>query len=249
MTSSGTSELPLLRIGALTKRFGGFTALDNVSVDIRAGERFGLIGPNGSGKTTLINCISGAFRTEASTVIFGGEDITQLPPHLRTRRGIARSFQIPRPFKSMTVVENLMVALDFTSAHHLRLSMDDHRDSAMVILREMGLAAKADARVTGLSQVELRKMELARALATRPKLLISDEAMAGLSGSEVDEVLDLLMKLASEDITIIMIEHIMQAVMRFSQRIMCLDAGKIIAIGQPSEVMANARVQEAYLGT
>jgi branched-chain amino acid transport system ATP-binding protein len=233
MTSGDTTELPLLRIEGLTKRFGGFTALDNVSVDIKPGERFGLIGPNGSGKTTLINCISGAFRTEPSTVIFGGEDITRLAPHVRTRRGI----------------ENLMVAADFTSATHLRLSADDHRDSAMVILQQMGLAAKADARVTGLSQVELRKMELARAMATRPKLLISDEAMAGLSGSEVDEVLDLLIKLAGESITIIMIEHIMQAVMRFSERIMCLDAGKIIAIGQPSDVMANARVQEAYLGT
>ena len=248
MTSAPATELPLLKIEGLTKRFGGFTALDNVSVDIRPGERFGLIGPNGSGKTTLINCISGAFRTEPSTVLFNGEDITRLPPHVRTRRGIARSFQIPRPFRSMTVIENLMVAVDFTSGH-LSLSAGDHRDRAMAILREMGLAAKADARVTGLSQVELRKMELARAMATRPKLLISDEAMAGLSGSEVDEVLDLLIKLAGESITIIMIEHIMQAVMRFSERIMCLEAGKIIAIGKPSDVMANARVQEAYLGT
>jgi branched-chain amino acid transport system ATP-binding protein len=248
MTSAPAAELALLKIAALTKRFGGFTALDNVSVDIKPGERFGLIGPNGSGKTTLINCISGAFRTEPSTVLFNGEDITRLPPHVRTRRGIARSFQIPRPFRSMTVIENLMVAVDFTSAH-LSLSADDRRDQAMTILREMGLAAKANARVTGLSQVELRKMELARAMATRPKLLISDEAMAGLSGSEVDEVLDLLLKLAGESITIIMIEHIMQAVMRFSERIMCLEAGKIIAIGKPSDVMANARVQEAYLGT
>jgi branched-chain amino acid transport system ATP-binding protein len=249
MTSGDTTQFPLLRIGSLTKRFGGFTALDNVSVDIEPGERFGLIGPNGSGKTTLINCISGAFRTEPNTVIFRGEDVTRLPPHVRTRRGIARSFQIPRPFKSMTVVENLMVAIDFTSAAHLRLSADDHRESAMAILTQMGLAARAERPVTVLSQVELRKMELARALATRPKLLISDEAMAGLSGSEVDEVLDLLMSLASQDITIIMIEHIMQAVMRFSQRIMCLDAGRIIAIGEPAEVMANPRVQEAYLGT
>ena len=249
MASVPAAELPLLRIEGLTKRFGGFTALDNVSVDIKPGERFGLIGPNGSGKTTLINCISGAFRTEPATVVFGGEDITRLPPHLRTRRGIARSFQIPRPFKSMTVTENLMVALDFANRADQGLSAGERRDSVMSILSQMGLAAKADARVTGLSQVELRKMELARAMATRPKLLISDEAMAGLSGSEVDEVLDLLMKLADEAITIIMIEHIMQAVMRFSQRIMCLDAGKIIAIGAPADVMANARVQEAYLGT
>jgi len=241
------AQAPLLRISALTKRFGGFTALDNVSVEIRPGERFGLIGPNGSGKTTLINCISGAFRTEAGTVIFRDEDITGLQPHIRTRRGIARSFQIPRPFKSMTVAENLMVALDFAADEHV--SIAQRRDTMMSILMRMGLASKADVSATKLSQVELRKMELARAMATHPKLLISDEAMAGLSSSEVDEVLDLLMGLADQDITIIMIEHIMQAVMRFSDRVMCLDAGRIIAIGAPSEVMANQRVQEAYLGT
>ena len=241
------SQTPLLRISALTKRFGGFTALDNVSVEIRPGERFGLIGPNGSGKTTLINCISGAFRAEPGTVTFRDEDITRLQPHLRTRRGIARSFQIPRPFRSMTVAENLMVALDFAADE---LASEAHRrETMMSILTRMGLASKANVSATKLSQVELRKMELARAMATHPKLLISDEAMAGLSSSEVDEVLDLLMSLAAQDITIIMIEHIMQAVMRFSDRVMCLDAGKIIAIGAPAEVMANQRVQEAYLGT
>jgi branched-chain amino acid transport system ATP-binding protein len=242
-------EVPLLRIDAVTKRFGGFVALDDVSVDIRPGERFGLIGPNGSGKTTLINCISGAMRAEVGTVVFRGEDITQLPAHMRTRRGIARSFQIPRPFKSMTVAENLMVALDFAAIGDDFVVAAQRRDTVMSILTQTGLAAKADLSTTGLSQVELRKMELARAMATHPKLLISDEAMAGLSSSEVDEVLDLLIKLASQGITIIMIEHIMQAVMRFSQRVMCLDAGKIIAIGAPAEVMANQRVQEAYLGT
>ena len=249
MTSLVAPEAPLLRIDAVTKSFGGFVALDNVSVDIRKGERFGLIGPNGSGKTTLINCISGAFRPEAGTVHFLGEDVTLLPPHQRARRGIARSFQIPRPFKSMTVVENLMVALDFTAARDLAGSALPELDVAMSILTRMGLASKADAATTTLSQVELRKMELARAMAVGPKLLISDEAMAGLSSSEVDEVLDLMISLGDEDITIIMIEHIMQAVMRFSQRMMCLDAGKIIAIGAPAEVMANPRVQEAYLGT
>jgi branched-chain amino acid transport system ATP-binding protein len=243
------TDAPLLRISALTKRFGGFTALDTVSFDIRPGERFGLIGPNGSGKTTLINCISGAFRTEPGTVTFHGEDITQMPAHVRTRRGIARSFQIPRPFKSMTVLENLMVALDFAVATDPLVSAAHRRETAMSILSRMGLAPKANVSAATLSQVELRKMELARAMATRPKLLISDEAMAGLSASEVDEVLDLLMSLAGHDITVIMIEHIMQAVMRFSERVMCLDAGKIIAIGKPEEVMANQRVQEAYLGT
>jgi branched-chain amino acid transport system ATP-binding protein len=249
MTSPAADEQPLLRIDAVTKRFGGFVALDNVSVDIRPGERLGLIGPNGSGKTTLINCISGALRAEAGSVIFRGENITRLPPHMRTRRGIARSFQIPRPFKSMTVAENLMVALDFATVAGSSVPEAERRDIVMSVLAQTGLTSKADLPTTGLSQVELRKMELARAMATHPKLLISDEAMAGLSSSEVDEVLDLLIKLAGEGITIIMIEHIMQAVMRFSERVMCLDAGKIIAIGAPHEVMANQRVQEAYLGT
>ena len=246
---SSVDQSPLLRIEALTKSFGGFVALDNINVDIRKGERFGLIGPNGSGKTTLVNCISGALRPSKGIVVFAGDDITPLSPNRRSHRGIARSFQIPRPFRSMTVIENLMVALDFAAHRHLLESASHRRDAAMAILTRIGLAAKADSPTATLTQVELRKMELARALATGPKLLISDEAMAGLSTSEVDEVLELLISLGGEDIAIIMIEHIMQAVMRFSERVMCLDAGKIIAIGAPGEVMANPRVQEAYLGT
>ena len=238
---------PLLRVDNLTKRFGGFTALDGISIAIRPGERFGLIGPNGSGKTTLINCISGVFGVDAGTISFRGEDISGLPAYRRTRRGIARSFQIPRPFKSMTVIENLMVALDFAGAGHGLNSTGQQRE-VMDLLDRMGLGAKARTPSGALSQVELRKMELARAMAARPKLLISDEAMAGLSASEIDEVLELLLKLNGEGITIIMIEHIMHAVMRFSERVMCLDAGQIIAIGAPAEVMANSRVQEAYLG-
>jgi branched-chain amino acid transport system ATP-binding protein len=245
---SNADDAPLLAIAGMTKNFGGFVALDNVSIDIRKGERFGLIGPNGSGKTTLINCISGALSPQKGSVTFAGEDVTGLPAYKRARRGIARSFQIPRPFKSMTVVENLVVALDFASGHAVLESAAHQRDAAMAILSRIGLTARADAPTTTLTQVELRKMELARALAARPKLLISDEAMAGLSGSEVDEVLELLMSLAADGITIIMIEHIMQAVMKFSQRVMCLDAGRIIALGTPHEVMADKRVQEAYLG-
>ncbi len=242
-------ESPLLRIDGLTKTFGGFVAVDNVNFEVRKGERFGLIGPNGSGKTTLVNCISGALRPNRGVVLFAGQDITPMPANQRSHRGIARSFQIPRPFRSMTVLENLMVALDF-AAHRQLLETEAHRrDAAMSILTRIGLAPKAMVSTATLTQVELRKMELARAMVTGPKLLISDEAMAGLSTSEVDEVLDLLLSLGGEDVAIIMIEHIMQAVMRFSERVMCLDAGKIIAIGAPSEVMANPRVQEAYLGT
>ena len=132
------ADAPLLQVGAITKTFGGFTALDNITVDIRKGERFGLIGPNGSGKTTLINCISGALRPQAGTVVFCGEDVTQLPPHLRARRGIARSFQIPRPFRSMTVLENLMVGLDFAGVGSGQME----EEAAMSILTRMGLASK-----------------------------------------------------------------------------------------------------------
>jgi branched-chain amino acid transport system ATP-binding protein len=249
MTPPAAVEAPLLQIQALTKNFGGFVALDNVNVEIRKGERFGLIGPNGSGKTTLVNCISGALRPNRGGVVFAGADITQLPPNQRSHLGIARSFQIPRPFRSMTVLENLMVGLDFAARRELLETEAHRREAAMSILTRIGLAGRAKVPTAALTQVDLRKMELARALATGPKLLISDEAMAGLSTSEVDEVLDLLLGLAGDDIAIIMIEHIMQAVMRFSERVMCLDAGRIIAIGTPSEVMANARVQEAYLGT
>ena len=239
---------PLLSVTSVTKRFGGFTALDGVSLDIRAGERFGLIGPNGSGKTTLINCISGALHHDSGAVSFAGRDISRLPAYQRARCGIARSFQIPRPFKSMTVVENLAVALDFAAEEH-GLDRAGRDDAIADILDRMGLAAKAQTMSSQLSQVELRKMELARAVAARPKLLISDEAMAGLSNSEIDEVLELLVRLNRDGLTIIMIEHIMHAVMRFSERVVCLDTGRIIAAGTPAEVMADKRVQEAYLGT
>jgi len=237
----------LLSVQSLSKRFGGFTALDGVSIDIRSGERFGLIGPNGSGKTTLINCVSGALANDGGRILFDGVEISRLPAYQRTRRGIARSFQIPRPFASMSVLENLVVPLEYV-VHRGSLHTADTRSEAMEILRGMGLADKADTRSNQLSQVELRKLELARAMAARPKLLISDEAMAGLSANEVAEVLEILLKLNATGITIIMIEHIMQAVMRFSQRVICLDAGRIICEGSPQDIVRNADVQKAYLG-
>jgi len=237
----------LLRIDAVSKHFGGFTALDQVSVDVAPGERFGLIGPNGSGKTTLINCVSGALTNDAGRIVFDGEEVSRLPAYQRTRRGIARSFQIPRPFASMSVLENLVVPLEYV-AHRGSLHTADTRGEALQILKDMGLAEKADAPSSTLSQVELRKMELARAMAARPRLLISDEAMAGLSSNEVSEVLEILFKLNAAGITIIMIEHIMQAVMRFSQRVVCLDAGRIICEGTPESIVQNPDVQRAYLG-
>jgi branched-chain amino acid transport system ATP-binding protein len=238
---------PLLKVDALSKSFGGFAALSEVSIAVAQGERFGLIGPNGSGKTTLINCVSGALRNDGGSIRFAGEEISGLPAYQRTRRGIARTFQIPRPFSSMPVIENLIVPLEFV-AHRGSLHTADTRDEAMAILETIGLADKAETPSSRLSQVELRKLELARAMAARPRLLISDEALAGLASNEVKEVLAILFKLNESGITIIMIEHIMQAVMRFSQRVICLDAGRIICEGTPADIVANLDVQRAYLG-
>jgi branched-chain amino acid transport system ATP-binding protein len=234
----------ILGIDRVSKQFGGFTALSAVSIEIAEGERFGLIGPNGSGKTTLINCVAGSLRNEVGRIVFRGQEVTRLSAYRRTRLGIARSFQVPRPFASMSVLENLVVPLQYV----VHLSNEKAHAEAMRILERIGLADKARTPSNSLSQVELRKLELARAMAARPRLLISDEAMAGLAGSEVDEVLKILFDLNAAGITIIMIEHIMQAVMRFSQRVVCLDAGKIICEGTPAAIVQNADVQKAYLG-
>jgi len=234
----------ILKVQGVSKHFGGFTALAEVSLAIAPGERFGLIGPNGSGKTTLINCISGLLQNESGQIVFDQKEITRLPAYKRTRLGIARSFQVPRPFHSMTVLENLLVP----SAYVVHLNDREGEARAMEILTSMGLADKAQVLASQLSQVELRKLELARAMAARPRLLISDEAMAGLAGNEVDEVLKILFDLNAQGITIIMIEHIMQAVMRFSQRVVCLDAGRIICEGTPASIVQNPEVQKAYLG-
>ena len=237
---------PLLEVRNVSKRFGGFQALTDVSLRVGQGERFGLIGPNGSGKTTLINCISGTLRSDGGRIVFGGRDITRLAPHRRTRLGIVRSFQIPKPFASMTALENLRVPLEY--AGRARRDGADVAGEAIAILRLIGLEAKAHVTSAGLTQVEMRKLELARALAARPTVLISDEAMAGLSSAEVDDLLGILLRLNAEGITIIMIEHIMRAVMRFSERIVVLDAGEKIAEGTPEEILHNPAVERAYLG-
>jgi branched-chain amino acid transport system ATP-binding protein len=236
----------ILEVTNLTKRFGGFVALDTVSFHLDRGERLGLIGPNGSGKTTMINCISGSLYNDDGTVVFNGQDITSMPAYQRAQLGIARSFQIPRPFKTMTVLENLCVPLEYAA-----WDRTDHRhinEQAMEILETVGFADRAHENSAGLTQVDMRKLELARALAAKPTLLVSDEAMAGLSSSEVDEILEILMVLNAQGVAVIMIEHIMRAVMRYSERIVVLDAGRKIAEGSPDQVTHNPEVERAYLG-
>jgi branched-chain amino acid transport system ATP-binding protein len=238
---------PVLEVGGLMKVFGGFVALNGVEFEVGAGERLGLIGPNGSGKTTLINCITGALTSDAGTVRFRGTEVTGMKAHERTRLGIARSFQIPRPFASMTLVENLCIPLEFAGRREFH-SRQETEGAAQEILALVGLADRGGDNSAGLTQVDMRKLDLARAMAASPDLLISDEAMAGLTGTEIDDILAVLMTLNERGIAIIMVEHIMRAVMQFSERVMVLDAGQKIALGTPAEIVNNPDVERAYLG-
>jgi len=240
---------PLLVARRVCKRFGGFTALENVDFEVREGERVGLIGPNGSGKSTLVNCITGVLHNEEGEIRFAGVNLARMPAHRRIRLGLARSFQIPKPFASMTVLDNLRIPLLYAiHKHEQRRSAAEVGDEAMQLLTQIGLAPKADELSGSLTQVDMRKLELARAIAARPKLLISDEAMAGLSANEVDEILEILFAMKARGIAVVLIEHIMRAVMRFSERVAVLVVGAKIADGSPDEVLRNPEVERAYLG-
>jgi branched-chain amino acid transport system ATP-binding protein len=239
----------LLAVDNLGKRFGGFVALENIALSVRAGERLGLIGPNGSGKSTLVNCICGTLRNEQGSVRFDGRVLDGLPAHQRTRLGLARSFQLPRPFVSLNLMDNVRIPLLYTvearGRHRSTAAIDDH---CQRLLQEVGLDAKARHLPRDLTQVEMRKLELARAMAAEPKLLIADEAMAGLTHSEIEDILALLVRLNEQGVTIILIEHIMRAVMSFSRRLVVLVSGRKIADGNPEEVMRDPEVERAYLG-
>ena len=241
---------PLLQVRSLCKRFGGFVALDGIDLDVQPGERLGLIGPNGSGKSTLVNCVCGTLHNETGSVRFAGQLLDGLPAHRRTHIGLARSFQLPRPFTSLSIADNLRVPLLYTVRRRSLLlrSPRELDERCMELLAQVGLGGKARRMTSDLTQVEMRKLELARAMAAEPRLLIADEVMAGLSHSEIDDIIALLLRLNEQGVTVIMIEHIMRAVMRFSQRLAVLVSGRKIADGIPENVVNNPEVVSAYLG-
>jgi branched-chain amino acid transport system ATP-binding protein len=232
----------LLKAERVGKRFGGFVALQEVDLELRTGERLGLIGPNGSGKSTFVNCISGDFAQHDGQVTLAGQPLNGLKPNERARRGLARTFQLPQPFNSLSVLENVRIPLLFSGA------AAEATPRAMECLDQVELGPKALKLPRELTQVEQRRLELARAIALRPQLLIADEAMAGLSNAEVDEIVALLLRLNGQGVTIIMIEHIMRAVTAFAERLIVFVAGHKIADGVPREVLALREVEDAYLG-
>ena len=234
----------VLKVEGLTKRFGGLVAVNNVSFDVYQGEILGLIGSNGAGKTTVFNMIAGAFAPTEGRIIFNGKEIQGLRSDKVCHLGVGRTYQICQPFGSMTVRDNVMVgAFSKTGTVHEAAKMADEA------LEKVGLAYRADVLGGELTLPELKRMEVARALATKPTLLLLDEVIAGLNPSEVDIFVDLLRKIhKSENLTIIIIEHVMRALMSISDRIVVLNQGEKIAEGLPAEVAANQAVIDSYLG-
>jgi branched-chain amino acid transport system ATP-binding protein len=234
---------PILELDRVTKRFGGLTAVSGVSLRVAAGEILGIIGPNGAGKTTLFNVISGYYRPESGGVLFAGHDVTGQPPHAICRLGLTRTFQLVKPFGNLSVLDNVMIGaltrLPTVSAARLE---------AERVVETCGLAAQAAGHARTLPIGLRKRLEVARALATRPRLLLLDEVMAGLNPTELAGMVELIRRLHADGLTLIVIEHIMAAMMRLAQRIVVLHHGEAIAEGAPAAITQDRRVVDAYLG-
>jgi len=238
---SGTA--PILELDRLTKRFGGLTAVSSASFTVRTGEILGIIGPNGAGKTTLFNVISGYYRPESGRVLLAGQDVTGQPPHAICRLGLTRTFQLVKPFGNLSVIDNVMIG-----ALTRLPTVSSARLEAERVVEMCGLAAHAGGHARTLPIGLRKRLEVARALATRPRLLLLDEVMAGLNPTELAGIIELIRRLHADGLTLIVIEHIMAAMMRLAQRIVVLHHGEVIAEGAPAAITQDRRVVDAYLG-
>ena len=234
----------VLELENVSKSFGALTVTDDVSLTVPRGEALGIIGPNGAGKSTLFNLITGNLLADAGRIRFLGRDVTRLPAMARVKMGVGRSFQIPQPFDGMTVFENVLTAAVFGSGRSER----DVRDDCVAILRDTELLGKANTVAGGLSLLDRKRLELARAMATRPELLLLDEIAGGLTDAECKALIALIQRLHSDGTTIIWIEHVLHALTSVAERILVLDFGKVIGLGEPDEVMNSKQVREIYLG-
>jgi branched-chain amino acid transport system ATP-binding protein len=237
------SDAPILELAGVTKRFGGLTAVSNVTFTVPVGELLGIIGPNGAGKTTLFNVISGYYRPESGRIVFAGQDVMGMAPHTICRLGLTRTFQLVKPFGSLSVLDNVMIGaltrLPTVSAARLE---------AERVVETCGLASQAGSHARTLPIGLRKRLEVARALATRPRLLLLDEVMSGLNPTELAGMIELIRRLHGEGLTLIVIEHIMAAMMRLARRIVVLHHGEAIAEGTPAAITQDRRVVDAYLG-
>jgi branched-chain amino acid transport system ATP-binding protein len=234
---------PVLSTLDLGKEFGGFHALREVSVDVAEREILGIIGPNGAGKTTLFNLVAGAFRPSTGSVTFLGENVTKLPPHRRLRRGIARTFQLIHPFVSMTIRENV-----YTAAMGSGMGSREASRQADEMVDRLGLNALADKSSASINAVEGKRLEVARALATNPKMILLDEIFSGLNTEEVDELVRLVKGLRDDGLTVLVIEHNVRAIRAVADRVVAIDAGRVVSEGDPNKVLSDPHVIESYLG-
>ena len=238
--------MSLLEIKALSKSFGGLMALFNLDFEVDEKEIVGLIGPNGSGKTTLFNAIMGSFKCDQGSILFRSQDITGLKPYQVCEKGIARTFQLTKPFNRMSCLENVMVGRSF--GKNPACGIKEARREAGDILKFVGLEGKQQVPASALNLIERRRLELARALATRPQLLLLDEIMGGLNPMEIEMAVGLIRQINRSGVTVVIVEHVVKALLGISERVVVLDAGEKIAEGPPKEIVQNQDVIKAYFG-
>jgi branched-chain amino acid transport system ATP-binding protein len=234
----------LLELDHVSKSFGSLRVIDDLSFRLDGGEALGVVGPNGAGKTTMINLIAGTIPVDRGRIVFESNDITHLPPHARSRTGIGRTHQVPQPFEGLTVFENVLVGIRFGRSDQA----EDPYGTAMTLLERVGLAGKANALAGSLTLLERKRLELARALGTTPRLLLLDEVAGGLTEAEVEQLIETIRELRAQGITIVWIEHIVHALVSVVDRLLAMDFGRMLREGRPDEVMTSPEVRAVYMG-